>query len=536
MIDDAEDTALCHCRSLIAAEKISAISSDKELCHVLELETAQVPLLTFHGCVAMQIPIEGADQMRLPGFRIGQNILNYAKQIRRVVYNQTEHQNVTVVLGNPSCDLDSFVCSFVLSYFYNGRPNAAKYHKSPIYVPVLNLPDIDAKDLWRQRPEFGVALRGALDGLTPQSAPVDPASDEYTSRYHQRDMALLEQLITIHELSSARGILPSLRSAFQPSGGKHEMTPTSSSRQVRQDLILVDHNAPAIETIRDADIAARFDVVGVVDHHVEENYVPKSASPRIVQLGIGSCASLVVDHLRSLNLWTTLPENKSEVGYQQISRLALTPVLVDTWNLKAPGDRVSQLDRDCVTFLDAQTGKDFIRQDLFEQVSTSKAEALNLLRMQEIFSHDYKSYTERVESHDEALNVGIASVVKSMDWLVGHAKGYDKFLAELVKYVDSPEKPLTCFGILTRNEDRKEVFIIGMTPVGGQAVSGFYTAAQKELQLQPWKEDDALRAELTKLVEERGGAFEIWWMADTSKSRKQVAPYLRQSLRKCMKE
>lgn len=483
----------------------------------------------------MQNSTEGDEQMRWPGFRIGQDILSYAKQIRHVVYSPTKHQNVTVVLGNPSCDLDSFVCSFVLSYFYNGRPDAAKYHRSPIYVPVLNLPYTDAKDLWRQRPEFGVALRGALDGLIPQSGPVDPASEDYKTQYHQRDVALLEELITIHELSSADGILPSLRTAFQPSAGKHEPDTTSTQKD-RQDLILVDHNAPAIETIRDADVASRFDVVGVIDHHIEENYVSKSVSPRIVKLGIGSCASLVVDHLQSLNLWTPLPENKHEVGYQQISRLALTPVLVDTWNLKAPGNRVSQLDRDCTMFLAAQTGDNLDREDLFQQVSTSKAEALNLLATPEIFSHDYKSYTERTEGNEKPLNIGIASVVKSISWLTTHAKGHDEFVTELTKYADNPEKPLTCFGMLTRNGDRKEVFTIGLSPTGGKAVSKFYTDAQEELQLKQWDEDDELRAKLRALVEERGGAFEIWWMADTSKSRKQVAPYLRQSLKECMKE
>lgn len=469
----------------------------------------------------MQLPLdEDEDEMKLPGFALGQDLTVYLQQIRKVVFGQTDVQHITVVLGNPSCDLDSFISAFVLSYFYNARPNASKHHKAPVYVPVLNLPYIETGDLWRLRSEFGVAIRGALDGLTPQSR--SGVSKEEKEKTQRREQSLLEQLITIHELANNKKTLPLLQNAFKPSDIYKD-----SKADEQLDLILVDHNSPAIETITIQDDGSRFEVVGCIDHHVEENYVPKKAEPRIIKLGIGSCMSLVASHLRDLNLWTGGRDEEGKIGFQQISRLALTPILIDTWNLKAPGNRVSQLDRDQVAFLDPQTGIDFDRDDLFEQVQTAKTESLNLLRMQEIFAHDYKSYVVDVDQVGELI-IGIDSVTRDLGWLGEHAHGKENLVDEMYKYARHGQKELEIFGLLTRKGDRKEVCVFTFGDNGKQAISRFEQSADV-LQLQPWNEDE----ELCKLLDEKlgSGAWKVWWMGDTSQSRKQMAPLIRDALK-----
>lgn len=467
----------------------------------------------------MQLPIDDEDEMRLPKFHLGQDLALYLTQIRQTVFSKTEHRKVTVVLGNQSCDLDSFICAFSLSYFYNARSNITKHHNYPIYIPVLNLPYVEAAELWRLRPEFGVAIRGAFDGLTPQSD--TSRSKETTEADQQREKTLLEQLITIHELANNEDTIPVLKHAFTPSGKV-----TERLQDEKLDVILVDHNAPAIETITDEDLRSRLHAVGVIDHHVEEDYVPERAEPRIVRLGIGSCMSLVAEHLRKLNLWEARKNDEKLPGFQQISRLSLTPILVDTWNLQAPGDKVSNLDREQVAFLDPQTGDDFNPDDLFEQAQSAKSESANLLTMQEIFARDYKSYDESTRDED-CLNIGIASVVKDLAWLSAHAKGKQKLADEIVEYAQYNEKKLELFGILTRSGDRKEVCIFSFGDHGKRAI-GIFEENAGELKLEEWEEDNELSQIFNKTIGEN--AWKVWWMGDTSKSRKQVAPLLRDAL------
>lgn len=463
--------------------------------------------------------MDDEDEMRLPDFRLGQDLATYLAQIRKVVFSKSRHQHVTLVLGNPSCDLDSFVCAFTLSYFYNARPNPTKHHKHPIYVPVLNLPFVDKGDLWRLRPEFGVAFRGAFDGLTPES------TNDYSSKnaddHRQREQKLLERMITVHELVNNSDTIPSLRHAFQPS---EKLDNTKQHEKV--DTILVDHNAPAVENINEDDLAARFNLVGCIDHHVEENAVPQNVQPRIVRLGIGSCMSLVMEHLRKLNLWTAQSDDRRELGIQQIARLALTPIVIDTWDLKAPGDRVSDLDREQVTFLDAQTGSGFNREDLFQQATTAKNESPNLLRMDEIFARDYKSYAEQFEK-DTILNIGIGSTVKDFEWMSEHAGGSEKLVDDIIKYSRQGVKLLEIFGLLTRSGDRKQVAMFAFGKQGQKAIEIFEQKA-KELQLERWSDDK----DLIKYFDEKIGQdrWKVWWMNDTSKSRKQVAPLIRDAL------
>jgi exopolyphosphatase len=185
----------------------------------------------------------------------------------------------TIVLGNPSADLDSFVSAVVYAYFCS----ALLQREDPkrLFIPLLNLPTTSARDLWRLRPEFGTALKLARKPAVGQDVS-ETSKDE-------NNKGLLEQLVTVADVRSASNSTPISLFSDQPN--------------TKNDYVLVDHNALTIPTLRTEDLSHHVNVIGCIDHHVDELYVPSNASPRIIRTGIGSCTSLVVQHLRDSQLW-----------------------------------------------------------------------------------------------------------------------------------------------------------------------------------------------------------------------------------------
>ena len=261
--------------------------------------------------------------------------------------------------------------------------------------------------------------------------------------------------------------------------------------------MLVDHNSPSIPGLDDEAVRSRFNVVGCIDHHVDEEYVPHGADPRIVTTGIGSCTSLVVRHLREQGLWPEVAGNSAEGGtarlaweggdveddgLNQITRLALAPILIDTSSLRATGDKCSDTDREAVRFLESiltsrtgeltgsetsfsmssqqqqqQKQQQWDRNTAYNAISSAKTNSLSLLTMQETFDRDYKAWTEpttnitsgtnetitSLSEKDEGergqkINIGITSLVKPLSWLVRHAGGVGQFVDEIEKFTTSP--------------------------------------------------------------------------------------------------
>jgi exopolyphosphatase len=472
--------------------------------------------------------------------------------------------------------------------------------KSRIYVPILNLPGVRANELWRLRPEFGVALRLALGETTSRIGRVeggDDIGDQNSSgggggkAGEEGNMNLLEDVITIADVLADRECC--LHGVFVipgHAGMGTKASDDSADEQEKQELFLVDHNAPsiAIHGMTEETIRSRFDVVGCIDHHVDEGYVPNDADPRIVRTGIGSCTSLVVRHLRDEGLWPSSSSSFSshsresdqgdgrrqgsdEVdgdgdGLKQIARLALAPVLIDTSNLKATGDKCSDLDREVVRFLEsfivgddqaaavaqgngtrtssetkgqAQGQGSWDRDAFHRAISTTKTNSLNLLNMQEIFDRDYKSWTEEPQtssSEEEAseamVNIGISSLVKPLSWLVEHAGGVDKFLDEIERFARDEDRKLGVFAMLTRAGDGKEVVVLAMDESVRKVIEKFEARGEGELKLRTWQEDGTvIKALDERLKKGEKGGWKIWWMGDTSKSRKQVGPLIREAVR-----
>jgi exopolyphosphatase len=433
--------------------------------------------------------------------------------------------SLTIVLGNPSADLDSFISAVVYAYFCSAP--LRKDNPKRWFIPVLNLPTTPACDLWRLRPEFATALKLA------EGRPVEHGSRSAVKDENNR--VLLGQLITISDIHSASKATPiSLFSNLQAH--------SSSGSSEKNDYVLVDHNAPTIPTLSIEDLNRHVNITGCIDHHVDECFVRSDASPRIIQTGVGSCTSLVVQHLRDLWLWP-LPDEGYATG--ELARLALAPILIDTANLTAKG-KVSDTDRNAVAFLESciqsnsSSGpgpKDWDRKAFYDEIATTKANSLDLLTIPEIFERDYKEWTESTKSGDE-LNMGISSIVKPISWLLQKAESAEEFLNQVHTFTQDSEHKLALFGIMTTftgesGDFQRELLVTASGNTALKVLNNFGGKATKELILKPWNTD----SELLDLMKARmSGTSEsscIWWQKDVAKSRKQVAPLLREVVRGC---
>jgi exopolyphosphatase len=442
--------------------------------------------------------------------------------------NGNHGKKSVLVTGNPSADLDSFISAVTTSYFYNLKSNS-KHSRNKTFIPILDLPSVTASDLWRLRPEFGVAIRQALGESADTITQSDPDSQGRTP--------VLENLITIGDIKNDS--TSPLHNLFVDSTtpGQHQTV----DQNEKQPLFLVDHNTPSIPGLSDEQISTRFIVQSCIDHHVDEDFVSQDAKPRIITTGIGSCTSLVVKHLRDEGLWPTASSEEESQTLQELSKLALASILIDTQNLKGQGDKCSDTDREVVKFLEsiinaglssqASTASKtkWDRATFKDTISTAKSESLNLLSMQEIFDRDYKSWTETTTSAGgKSINIGISSLVRPTSWLVKHAGGIDTLIEEIEKFAMREDQKLGVFCLLTRTGDgRKEVLVVSFEKDVGEVIAEFEKRSE-ELKLEQWNGDkalmEALRGKFT-------GEQKCWFMGDTSKSRKQVGPLLRESVR-----
>jgi exopolyphosphatase len=315
---------------------------------------------------------------------------------------------------------------------------------------------------------------------------------------------------------------------------------SSSFAQPRSkaDIVLVDHNAPQIPGLSSDDISSRFNLAGAIDHHVDENTAYAEASPWIVKTGIGSCCSLVVQHLRDEQLWQAPSKDENHI---QFAKLALAPILIDTVNLTATGDKISDTDRQAVKFLEshiAPSDPAFDRTAFYEEIQESKSNSLNLLTMEEIFERDYKEWTETPSNTSKPMNIGIASLVREIPWLVKHAGSASKLTEAVHSFARKTNHKLSILVLLTKGngpngEFRKELAIVAYGDFAIEALK-IFEADAGELQLKKWNEDQVLPGALESIAgsENFKSASRVWWQGDVSKSRKQVAPLLREAVKK----
>ena len=304
--------------------------------------------------------------------------------------------------------------------------------------------------------------------------------------------------------------------------------------------ILVDHNK------LQGQLGSTYgsQVYGVIDHHDEEDFVPQDTAPepRIIEK-CGSCTSLVVSYCKST--WDAISSNSLSSGAAhaqgesaiddsvvtqgwdaQMAKMALASILIDTANLTAPG-KVEQVDREAVEYLEAKIqmsvrdAKSWDRKAYYEELDAAKRD-IGGLSLDEILQKDYKLWTEN------GLRLGMSSVVKPLKFLVDKAESGHALKEGIEQFME--QRDLSIFAIMTitcEGKFQRELFLQARK-AAAVPISNFLDRAVAELNLQDL-EIDGLSAQ-TSLETESLGLW-IWRQKAVSKSRKQVAPLLREAMR-----
>ncbi|KAL9054104.1 MAG: hypothetical protein Q9162_004361 [Coniocarpon cinnabarinum] len=410
------------------------------------------------------------------------------------------------VTGNESCDLDSATSALLYAYFRSYRDVRHPRQTSPrLHVPVLNIPRRDV----RIRPELVRLLDivGVSEG----------------------------DLVTGDEVAAS----------LRPMAATEE----GESREEEPDIhvILVDHNKPVnffSGTTRH--------IHGCVDHHVDEGVIPSSANPRIITLEAGSCTSLVVQDVRTewdelsasaQNSGAANAQADSGIGTEdeamrrgwdaQLAKLALASILIDTNNLQ-DSSKTRDVDREGVAYLTAKIdlappgkgGGVFDRQRFFEDIREAKSN-LDALSVEQVLRKDYKEF-EII-----GKRLGTSSVVKPLSWMARKAETEGSSdvdgLASVLKAF-AHERRLDVFVVLTaavhglNNEFQREL-MIHLELVGSDG-SGIEKPLPRHWQS---RLEEALKLEPSQeaRTQANGAGLRIWRQHDLSKSRKQIAPFLR---------
>lgn len=308
--------------------------------------------------------------------------------------------------------------------------------------------------------------------------------------------------------------------------------------------ILVDHNK------LQGSLGSQYSqyVHGVVDHHDEENVVPSATDPepRIVEKA-GSCTSLIVrrfqhtwDAISGVSISSGAAHGQGEFvvndsaytqGWDaQIAKLALASIFIDTANLTAPG-KVEEADRQAVRYLEAKiqlsasNAKSWDRTRFYHEIDTAKT-SIEHLSLEEVLIKDYKEWTEN------GKKLGISSVVKALEFIIQKTTNDDtsRSMDEVLRSFMA-ERDLSVFAIMTAFKSKtgdfqRELLLQALEPAFATA-ERFSKVAVSELEL------DRLNIGLARQTEPSSDSLwrNFWVQKNLAKSRKQVAPMLREALK-----
>ncbi|EAS31075.3 exopolyphosphatase [Coccidioides immitis RS] len=464
------------------------------------------------------------------------SLLRFLKQASHYASSQTRQNQVTYVLGNPSADLDSIISAILFSYFASSSKILQRANPvSRQYVPIINLHDVPSgRELARLRPEFVTALKLSTN------------EGEDGERW-----LLKENILTIADLRQRL---------------HHNRLGSDTPRDM--DVFMVDWNAlpvmasgiRGIEGIsaahNDDDDDIRISVNGCIDHHDDEKFVSPDVGMRCIQTGVGSCTSLVVRELRSLGLWKDSPvpaqnemvkdaaspqfnDGPALIYESQAAKLALAAILADTTNMTNK-DKVSDVDRVAVSFLEnkiKQTqDRSWSRDEFFQQIIEAKNSSVDRLTIDEVLGRDYKDWIDQLPAAGGSpgdIKIGICSVVKPLSWLVSKAEQEDGKSNSSQPFFDALHgfsrtrnldvvAIMTAYALQPENKFNREFLLWVLNPVHLQGLENFELLAVDELQLQKCSSVDIQTHSTMDQA-----SIRIWNQMDVSKSRKRVAPLLR---------
>lgn len=406
------------------------------------------------------------------------SVRTYLVQAKKHLHRANRQGTVTkFVVGNESADLDSIACALV--YGYVQTASRRNHSEQDIVIPVTNIPAAD------------LSLRPELTALLAH-ADVKP-----------------EHLITLDDVRDA----------------ELEAEHTSWT--------LVDHN------VLNGMLAKSFarQVTGVIDHHDDENKIPKNASPRLIEKS-GSCSSLVATHCRPV--WDEITSRASSIGAAiaqddgrllddaaytstwtaHVAKLAIGAILIDTINM-TDEHKVTEHDRKALRYLEAlvniapRIGKDYDRDSYYNELDTAKTD-VDSLNVRDLLRKDYKEWAQ------DELKLGTAVVVKPLSYVRSRSDDWEKDISSFVE-----ERSIDVMAITTAYSDEQDGFhrelalFAAKSDAAVQIAEAFVKSSSEELQL---KDLDL------SLSDKNFGYAHAWTQHNLAASRKQSAPLLRKAM------
>ena len=397
-------------------------------------------------------------------------VSNARRSLKQSISSKGEHP-ASFVIGNESADLDSIASALVYGYIQSSTPDARKADR--YIIPITNLPSSEL----RLRPELTALLRN-----------INLKSSD---------------LITLDDLEDVKDKLPAEKTFWT----------------------LVDHN------VFQGELGHHYSdrVTGVIDHHADEEKVPKDANPRIIEK-TGSCCSHVVKYCK--DAWESISssdstgnaedsnENERSEWDAQVAKLALAPILIDTVNLIAT-DKVTDHDRNAITYLESKIsasptiGPKYDRDAFFNEINDAKSN-LDDLSLEEILRKDYKQWTEG------DLTVGISALPRPIQYLQSKAKDFVPALVDFAK-----SRRIQLFAVMTAHNDSGhfERQLLLLTVDDGESswiADRIVDTTREELELVE---------NITELDASKATWLKFWEQKNLTASRKRVAPMIREAMR-----
>ncbi|VUC22170.1 unnamed protein product [Clonostachys rosea] len=254
-------------------------------------------------------------------------------------------------------------------------------------------------------------------------------------------------------------------------------------------------------------------IIGCIDHHVDEGTIPKDISPRIIE-PCGSCMSLVIEE--SKKLWEAVAAGSNHTEDQKLARLALAPVLIDTINLTAK-DKTKPKDRSAAEFLQGKIQDEKFNSNAYYKAIEVVKEDISELSFRDIFRKDYKEWTEG------GLRLGISCAVQNFDYLIHKTKGNtDEFFDKLGDWAE--ERELDIISVMTTShpggEFQRHLLVWAR---GDEAIAAMknFVKISGALELETYGDGK----------HDKDGQRLAWRQKNLAASRKQVSPLLREAMK-----
>jgi len=380
----------------------------------------------------------------------------------------------TVVMGNEAGDLDSAASSIGYAYLQTQTTSEGMHLDSTI-VPLIQT----AREDIRLRPENVYAFKEA----------------SMDSKF--------EDLLCLNDVPAPPTPFPSAR------------------------FVLVDHNR-LIGRYKSPDDS---ETVGAVfDHHEDENQHPL-ASPRMIQVPTGSCASLVVNHFRNSNAW--IPE---------VATLLLSAMVVDTGGLKA-GGKATPTDYEAAQFLHSIIfpGSALGQEDLEETFNPPMSELLGRksdvshLSNRDLLRRDYKQYqytsSNPSSSKLSTVSVGLSTVpVDLKEWVPKDPSSISKWMEERDLMIHGSLTSFRGFSKKGKMKHKRQQLWLIREDVPEDLVGLFWKSleASGDLELEKMKHfEEKLGLNSLGLGESRVGAYK---QGNVQATRKVTAPLVKQTI------